>query len=273
MYSGYKILNPTDTELTAFYMEKDFNHFSCNENEYVIFQNDAHETIDKYKWTGKTYQKVKYSILENAYSGKIKPRNDQQQLAFDMLQDEKTTIKILTGCFGSGKTFLMVTTALDLISKGKFEKIIWVRNNIEVKDSNPLGALPGSAYDKLIPFAGPLLDHVGGIEGLELLINQGKIELQHLGFMRGRDIKHSIIISSEAENLTRQHVQLLIGRVAEDSQLWLDGDYKQVDKQVFENNSGLQLATERLAGQPLFGYVDLPQTERSATARLADLLD
>ena len=68
------------------------------------------------------------------------------------------------------KTMLMVITALDLVQKGKVDKIIWVRNNIEVKDANPLGALPGSAYEKLIPFAGPLLDHVGGIEGLETLI-------------------------------------------------------------------------------------------------------
>ena len=167
----------------------------------------------------------------------------------------------------------MVITALDLVQKGKVDKIIWVRNNIEVKDANPLGALPGSAYEKLIPFAGPLLDHVGGIEGLETLIQQDKIELQHLGFIRGRDIKHSIIISSEAENLTKQHVQLLLGRVAEGSQLWLDGDYRQVDKQVFKDNSGLQIAAEKLAGQSLFACVDLPISERSSTARLADLLD
>lgn len=194
-------------------------------------------------------------------------------MAFDMLQDEKSTIKILTGRFGSGKTMLMVVNALDLIQKGKFDKLVWVRNNVEVKDSVPLGALPGSAYEKLIPFAGPLLDHVGGLEGLEELMRRGVIDIQHLGFIRGRDIKNAIIMSTEAENLTTQHVQLLIGRVAEGSQLWLDGDYKQVDKQVFKENSGLARAVDRLAGEDLFSYVDLPISERSATARLADKLD
>ena len=105
------------------------------------------------------------------------------------------------------------------------------------------------------------------------MMNNEQLELQHLGYIRGRDIKHSIVIASEAENLTVQHVQLLIGRIGEGSQLWLDGDYKQVDKQVFKDNSGLLKVVERLAGQKLFGYVDLPISERSETARLADLLD
>lgn len=127
--------------------------------------------------------------------------------------------------------------------------------------------------EKLLPFAGPLLDHIGGLDGMYSMIDNGQLELQHLGYIRGRDIRDSIIIASEAENFTIQHIQLLIGRVGEGSQLWLDGDHKQVDKQVFRDNSGLSRCIERLAGQHLFGYVDLPTTERSETAKLADLLD
>jgi predicted ribonuclease YlaK len=174
-------------------------------------------------------------------------------MAFDMLQDPKSTIKVLTGTYGSGKTMLMVVTALDLIQKGKYDSIVWVRNNIEVKDSVPLGALPGSAFEKLLPWAGPLIDHVGGMEGLERLTDSGVIDIQHLGYIRGRDIKNSIIISTEAENLTSQHVQLLIGRVGEGSMLWLDGDYRQVDKNIFKENSGLERAVTRLSGNELFG--------------------
>jgi predicted ribonuclease YlaK len=98
-------------------------------------------------------------------------------MAFDMLQDPKSTIKVLTGTYGSGKTMLMVVTALDLIQKGKYDSIVWVRNNIEVKDSVPLGALPGSAFEKLLPWAGPLIDHVGGMEGLERLTDSGVIDI------------------------------------------------------------------------------------------------
>ena len=118
-----------------------------------------------------------------------------------------------------------------------------------------------------------LADHVGGKDGLEYLIKQDKINIEHLGFIRGRDFKNSIIMCSEAENLTKQHVQLLIGRVGEGSTLWLDGDFKQVDSKVFEENSGLGAAVDKLKGHPMFGYVHLDKSERSATAALADLLD
>ena len=65
----------------------------------------------------------------------------------------------------------------------------------------------------------------------------------------------------------------MIGRVGEGSMLWLDGDYRQVDKNVFKENSGLERAVNRLRGNELFAYVNLPTSERSATATLADLLD
>lgn len=119
----------------------------------------------------------------------------------------------------------------------------------------------------------PVADHVGGLEGLRRLQAQDRIEVTHLGFLRGRDIRNSILLVSEAGNLTREHVQLLIGRVGEGSNLWLDGDLKQVDMDVFEKNSGLVRAIDKLKGNPLFGYVRLEKSERSPTAALADLLD
>lgn len=273
MYTGYKIVQPDDFNLSMFYSAPDINIFDCKQNEYLMIADTTGEIVDQYKWTGTEYTRLKFKDIDNAYSGKIHPRNPQQRCAFDLLQDDTTTIKILTGCFGSGKTMLMVTHALDLIQKGKFDKLLWVRNNIEVKDTVALGSLPGDVYDKLLPYAGPLADHLGGMEGVQQFIEAGTIEIQHLGFIRGRDIKNTIIMSTEAENLTKQHVQLLIGRVGEGSNLWIEGDYSQVDRKVFQDNAGMKIATDKLAGEKLFGYVDLPTTERSETARLADKLD
>ena len=119
----------------------------------------------------------------------------------------------------------------------------------------------------------PLADHLGGVDGLSLMVSNGKIDIVHLGFIRGRDIKNSIIICSEAENMTKEHVQLLLGRVGEGSELWLNGDFRQCDAEVFRANSGLMTAVERLKGHPRFGYVNLQITERSETAAMADLLD
>ena len=91
--------------------------------------------------------------------------------------------------------------------------------------------------------------------------------------MRGRDIKNSIIFCSEAEHLTREHVQLLLGRVAEGSIIIFEGDCRQIDKKVFENSNGLMTAIEKLKGNRLFSYVHLRESVRSETAKLADLLD
>ena len=272
MYKGYIEVKPTQEEWAKLYEQPNDNIFNCLDNQYVIIHNDDGD-YDHFKWINGGYKKLSYKQINNSFVNKIKPRNVQQECAFDLLQDKNTTIKILTGRFGSGKTFLMAINALQLITDGKFEKIVWVRNNIGVKDTKDIGALPGTELEKLLPYVMPLADHVGGVNGIEMLMHQGKLEVQHLGFIRGRDIKNAIIICSEAENLTKQHVQLLIGRVGEGSNLWLDGDFKQTDSKVFEENNGLNLAIDKLKGHPLFGYVHLEKSERSETAALADLLD
>lgn len=86
-------------------------------------------------------------------------------------------------------------------------------------------------------------------------------------------IANAIVYCSEAENLTKDHVQLLISRIGEGSSLWMNGDYKQVDSPTFRMNNGLLSAIQKLAGNESFGYVQLQKTERSKTAALADLLD
>ena len=241
-------------------------------NEYLVVA-DGETEVGCYRWTGATLAHMPYRQINSKFLDRVKARNSQQQLVIDMLYQPDVTIKVVTGKFGTGKDFLMCSAAIDQMERGKFEKIVWVRNNIEVKNSKPIGHLPGEYRDKLLPYAMPLADHLGGVEGLEILCNQGKIEIVHLGFIRGRDIKKSIILCSECENMTKEHIQLLIGRVGEGSSLWLNGDFKQVDHQVFAENNGLLTAVEKLKGHPRFGYVKLIKSERSETAAMADLLD
>lgn len=252
------------------------NLFDTPTNGYVLIPNaDADGNTAGLRWDGSRYVPIKYKKISNRFTGDIRPRNNQQKLAFDMLQNDDITVKMLAGTFGSGKTMLMVSSAIDMIEKHKFDKLIWIRNNIEVKNTKELGALPGTLLEKLgaASFAGPLADHLGGESGLEYWIKNGQVEVAHLGFIRGRDYKNAILLVSEAENLTKEHIQLLLGRVGEGSMLWLDGDLKQTDEAVFENNSGMRKAISALTGNPHFAYVYMPKTERSETAQLADLLD
>lgn len=272
-YRGFQEITSDDERLPTFYSDLTSNIFNCRQNEYVLINDADGASKDFYRWDGIRYVLVGYKTIKNDYTGVVKPRNPQQRLAIDMLYNQDITVKILVGKFGTGKDYLMSSIALDLVMQGKFDKIMWVRNNVEVKNSKPLGFLPGDAFDKLLPFAMPLADHVGGRDGLEHLISSQQIEVEHLGFIRGRDIKNTIIMCSEAENMTKEHVQLLLGRVGEGSALWLNGDYKQTDHKVFAENNGLMIAIDRLKGHPKFGFVKLVKTERSETAAMADLLD
>lgn len=271
-YTGYKTIEFSDKQLADFYEDKN-NSFNLLENEYLLIKDSEKQLVDKYVLQDNQLRRVKYTKFDNEFTGSIKPRNPEQEILFDMLADSKSTLKLVTGGFGCGKTMSLVVAALDAIHKGKFDKIVWVRNNIDVKDTVPLGALPGDSFDKLLPFVMPLADHAGGVEGIKMLMERDQLEVVHLGYLRGRDIRNSIILCSEAENLTKQHIQLLIGRVGEGSSLWMDADLKQRDKTIFEKSAGLETMIERLKGNELFGYVKLLKTERSKTAQLADLLD
>ena len=239
----------------------------------MIIRKSDGEVVDYRKWIGEEYKTISYKQINSHFLGKIKPRNPHQILAFDMLQNKEQTINVLSGKFGSGKDYIMIANALKLIEEGKFEKLLYIRNAIGVKDASEIGFLPGSKLEKLLPYAMPLADHLGGQTGLELQMMQGTIEIEHLAYMRGRDIKNTIIYVSEAENLTKEHVQLLIGRVGDGSSLWMNGDFKQTDSALFRMNNGLLSVVQKLVGHDKFGYVQLQKTERSETAAMADLLD
>ena len=272
-YTGYKDVTLSDEEMSYFYLHTNENMYDSLLNEYLIIRKSDGEVVDYRKWNGEEYSALSYKQIKSNFNGRVKPRNPQQVLAFDMLQNSNETIKIISGKFGSGKDFLMIANALKLIEDGKFDKLLYVRNTIGVKDAEEIGYLPGDKFSKLLPFAMPLADHLGGESGLELKMMEGTVDIEHLGYIRGRDIKNTIIYVSEAENLTKEHVQLLIGRVGEGSALWMNGDFKQTDSALFRMNNGLLSAVQKLAGNEKFGYVQLLKTERSETAAMADLLD
>lgn len=272
-YTGYKFWQLTEEEMADWYSGRLPAPTDLHMNEYLIIQDSDGVVVDKYRRYPNGLKKVGFKIIGDDFTGIVKPRNLQQELAFDMLKDNTTTIKLITGTWGTGKTLALVVAALEAVRSGKFDKIIWIRNNVQVKDTDNLGALPGDAFDKLLPYLGPFYDHSGGTEGVLKLVEEGILEVIPLGFLRGRSIRNAIIISSEAENLTKEHIQLLMGRVDEGSNLWLDADLRQRDRIIFEKSAGIETMIERLTGEELFGYVHLVKSERSKTAELADKLN
>ena len=274
-YKGYIELTFNDDQLSFFYNNKEMYEQDCNlkENQYLLIKDHTGEVIDKYCYQNGELRQVPFHKLGGTFTGAIKPRNPQQACLFDMLKDKTSKIKLVTGRFGSGKTLAMTNAALELIEKGKFERIVWVRNNVNVKDAPEIGFLPGTEIDKLMPYVMPLADHAGGEEGIKKMLENGTLEVIPLGHLRGRSLRNCIVFCTECENLTKQHIQLLMGRIDEGSQLWLDGDTKQRDRAIFEQSAGLEKMISRLAGKKLFAHIHLEKSERSEVAALADLLD
>lgn len=247
--------------------------FGCIQNEYLIVRDENGKEIGTYKFNGEKFVEVPYRRIHNMHLGQIKSKNIQQKLAMDMLYDTDTTIDVITGNPGSGKNYITSAVAVDMLEKEIFKKIVYVRNNVEVRNTRPIGFLPGESDDKLLPFAMPLADNLGDVDIMKDMIESGQLEIQPMGFIRGRGFKNSIVICDEAENLTKDLAQLLISRIGENSVLWVIGDSKQVDADVFRKDNGLIRIIEKLKGHPRFGYVRFIETERSETAAMADLLD
>lgn len=276
-YTGWRRWSPDDGELAEFLVSG-----TCPvqllENEYLIVEpGDGSELV--YRMRGGKIEKASRAAIKinDPKDGRVKrvynPRNPEQACAFDLLHDDSVTVKLLTGSWGTGKTVLLVTAALEALREKRFAKIVWIRNNIDVKDTKDMGALPGDALEKLWPYLGPFVDHVGEKAKVERMIREGQLEVEPLQSLRGRNIEGAIIMCSEAENLTKEHLQLIVARAAEGSAVWLDGDVRQRDKAAFERSGGLETMVRKLAGDPLFGYVKLIKSERSPTAALADKMD
>lgn len=272
-YKGYKIVTFDEEQMADFYT-KGWSDESLQllENEYFVITDSKSKLIDKYINQDGQLKQVVYDTIDNDWYGTIKPRNLYQQLAINLLNDPSIPVKVLTGVYGSAKTFFMINAALQCLEKGDKDKIIFVRNGLSPKGVPDIGYLPGSALDKTIVWAMPIADHVGGEDGLLNLIESKQLEVLPLNYIRGRDLKNAIIFSDESENLTPKVIQLLLGRVGENSELWIAGDYRQSD--LGKNFSeGLSFMIDRLKGNRLFGVVDLPITERSRVAELSNLLD
>ena len=268
MYTGVKTVEVSEQELADFYENK--FKVDALKNQYLLLKLNG-DIVDKYRYDGKEFIKLKYRPLESQILGKIKPRNIKQELYFDLLLNDKILVKSALGVAGSGKTFLASAYALQELQNGKYERLVIIRNGIAVQGVPSLGTLPGDATEKLKNSCMFMADIIGDIF-FDSLLQQNKIQISYLGDMRSRSISNAIILCNEAQNLNTELVKMIITRVGEGSQLIFDFDMSQIDHKNFEKDNGALSMMEGLQGNELFGAVELDRIERSAVARLAELI-
>lgn len=243
-------------------------------NEYIYIIDD-NEVKDIFVYRNGECEKISRKTIDQEFSSPVKARNSEQACLLDALFNPNISILYAGGSFGVGKSFLLTSYAINQLQKGKINKIVWIPNNSQVENTRELGILPGEMFEKEIAYMGTLVDIIG-LQMVEEYFQTGQLEILPIAIARGRNLENCIVIVNEAENLTENHIKLLIGRVADGTRIFFDGDIKQADSKAFKEKSGLRLLTQlRLSEEfsELFAMIKLETVERSKTARAADYLD
>jgi phosphate starvation-inducible PhoH-like protein len=152
------------------------------------------------------------------------------------------------GPAGTGKTYLAVAAAVDLLMTGQVERIILSRPAVEAGER--LGFLPGDLRDKVDPYLRPLFDALNDMlpaDQLARRLGTGEIEVAPIAFMRGRTLSRAFVILDEAQNTTPMQMKMFLTRLGEGSRMVVTGDPSQVDLPS-GTRSGLAEALDILAG-------------------------
>jgi len=283
LYQGFTEHLVDDALIDRFYAnedihieEEDIGH-SLQPNQYLMMisnSNPKKSALARFQAPHKPLKKI---IHEKIPDWNISSRNKEQAFAIDMLMNPKVKIVSLVGRAGSGKTLCAIAAGLQqtigLSSDNPYTRLI-VSRPIQPLGKD-IGYLPGTMHEKMMPWLMPIQDNLQFLLGndkaaLSLYIQQGKIEVEALTYIRGRSISNAFIIIDEAQNLTMHEVKTIITRIGEGTKIVLTGDIEQIDNiYVNETSNGLAHAVEKFKFSHLAGHVTFKKGERSEVATLA----
>ncbi len=189
----------------------------------------------------------------------VTPRTAGQKRYVDAIRDHTITFGI--GPAGTGKTYLAVAIAAAALSRREVGRIILTRPAVEAGER--LGFLPGDLAAKVDPYLRPLFDALYDMldaERVEAAFERGQIEVAPLAFMRGRTLNDSFIILDEAQNTTREQMQMFLTRLGYGSRMVVTGDITQIDLPPAQR-SGLVAVPEVLEGIQDIAFVRLDRRD------------
>ncbi|MGF1552857.1 MAG: PhoH family protein [Paracoccaceae bacterium] len=182
----------------------------------------------------------------------IQPRTAAQAAYVKLLFSKDLTFGI--GPAGTGKTYLAVAAAVSMFIENRVDRIILSRPAVEAGER--LGFLPGDMKEKIDPYLRPLYDALEDMlppKALPKLMEERKIEVAPLAFMRGRTLSRAFVVLDEAQNTTSMQMKMFLTRLGEDSRMAVTGDPSQVDLPPRET-SGLVEAIRVLGGVEEIGF-------------------
>ena len=203
--------------------------------------------------------------------------NPEQTELARLILDNNTKIIYCTGNAGTGKTFVTLASAIQLVSidkkYGKRGSIIYLKNPVEC--GNSLGYLPGSVEDKYSIYLGGLYDNLQKIEDIGGVINANnelnRIECMPPQYIKSHSYDQKIIIVDEAQDLTIKQIRTILTRVGDFCKVILLGSTNQIDTRGFtkERNDFME-SYNRLKDLDFVGYVHLMQSKRSKICSVVD---
>jgi len=211
----------------------------------------------------------------------IQPRNAEQLFALDVLTNDDIPLVSLTGKAGTGKTLLALAAAME---KKRAYRQIFIARPIVPLSNKDIGYLPGDIKSKIDPYLQPLWDNLKVIqnqylndnsefEKINKLVEEGKIVIAPLTYIRGRSLQKIFFIVDEAQNLTPHEIKTIITRAGEGTKVVFTGDIFQIDHPFLDSQSnGLSYLIDKFKGQKLYAHMNLEKGERSALAELASNL-
>jgi PhoH-like ATPase len=259
-------------ELDAGYLNVDQPLLS---NEYLIMKNGSKSALGVFVPQSRAIRRID---TQACYG--IRPRNAEQCFAMDALTNQDIPLVTITGKAGTGKTLLALATALE---KRRYYRQIFISRPSVPLSNKDIGFLPGDIQSKLDPYMQPLYDNLSVIESnqngkntngrgrrVKELLDEEKIVITPLSYIRGRSIVKVFFIVDEAQNLTPHEVKTIITRAGEGTKIVLTGDIYQIDHPYLDSQSnGLSYLIEKMKGQNLYTHINLEKGERSELSDLA----
>lgn len=178
----------------------------------------------------------------------FQPIHPEQSEALQVLRSND--IVFVSGATGTSKTTVAVAYAVEMIQKGKMDKILVVRPLVTAGEN--LGYFKGDFHDKIDNwsrgFKDVLSNMVVGTEGTIDRFFDRHFEFFPIGYSRGRTYSRMIVILDEAQNCTDRQLDLMISRIARNSKLLILGDPAQCDLERPDKQLGFGFYCQELKG-------------------------
>ncbi|MEM6360834.1 MAG: PhoH family protein [Bacteroidota bacterium] len=281
LYSGKAIQDKTSPEKINFLYENGaadardiLGDKKPVKNSYYIFKNGKKSILSYYS----PFKDQIEHVEKKAVYG-VKPRNAEQTFAIHAILNPHIKLVTMQGVAGTGKTLIALAAALE--QKREFKQIYLARPIVPLSNKD-IGYLPGDIKSKLNPYMEPLWDNLKFIQNqwhetdkeyskLTEMVNQEKLVITPLAYIRGRSLSNICFIVDEAQNLTPHEVKTIITRAGENTKIIFTGDIYQIDTPYLDSQSnGLSYLIDRVKDHPLYAHITLEKGERSELANLAN---